>query len=274
MLAAGLHGLGAFRVHGRGAEADAVRALARQQQVGGAEERGDETRRGLRVQVVRIADFEQAAVIHDADGVGQREGFFLVVRHQHGGDAELALHGADGAPKFFADLRVQRAEGFVEQQHLRLVRQRARHGHALLLAAGELARQPLVHAFERHQLEQLLAPGAPIGGLHAPHAQREFDVVRHGHVAEQRVVLEHQADATIARTHVGDVAAVQRNAPVIDAREAGNGPQQGALAAARGAQQDEEFALAHLDGNVVDDGLILIPFGDLVECDGHAGAAG
>ena len=105
--------------------------------------------------------------------------------------------------------------------------------------------------------------------LHAPDAQREFDVVGHGHVAEQRVVLEHQADAAIARAHVGDVLAVQGNAPVVDAGQAGNGPQQRALAAAGGAQQHEEFALAHLDGNVVDDRLVLIPFGDLVERDGH-----
>ena len=73
-----------------------------------------------------------------ASAVGQREGFFLVVRDQHGGDAEFALHDADGAAQFLADLRIQRAEGLVEQQHLRLVRQRTRHGHALLLATGEL----------------------------------------------------------------------------------------------------------------------------------------
>ncbi len=231
MLAATVQALRALRRDGRGAEADAVGTLARQQQVGGTEEGGDETRRGLRIQVVRMPDFEQAAVIHDPDGVGQREGLFLVVRHQHGGDAELALHRADGAAKLFADLRVQRAERLIEQQHLGLVRQRARHGHALLLAAGKLARQAFVHVLERHELEQLLAPGAPIGRLHAPHAQCEFDVVRHGHVAEQRVILENQPHATIACPYVGHVAPMQRNAAVIDAGQPRDGPQQGTLAA-------------------------------------------
>ena len=41
-----------------------------------------------------------------------------------------------------------------------------------------------------------------------------------------------------------------------------------------GPSKHEEFALAHLDGDVVDDGLVLIPFGDLVECDGHAWRGG
>ena len=39
-----------------------------------------------------------------------------------------------------------------------------------------------------------------------------------------------------------------------------------------GPEQDEEFALADLDGNVVDDGKALIPLGDLVEGDGHGAA--
>jgi hypothetical protein len=264
MFASGLHLLGAFRVHGRGTEADAIGTLARQQQVRGTEEGGDETRGGLGVEIVGIADFQQPAVVHHADGVGQREGLFLVVCHQHGGDAELALHGADGTAQFLADLRVERAEGFVEQQHLGLVRQGARHGDALLLAARELAGQSFVEALERHELEQFLAAGDAIRALHAPYAQCEFDVVGHGHVAEQRVVLEHQADAAVAGPHVGHVAAMQGNASVIDAGESGDGAQQGALAAAGRAQEYEEFPLTHLDRHVVDDRLFLIPLGDLV----------
>ena len=52
-------------------------------------------------------------------------------------------------------------------------------------------------------------PGAPVDGFHAPDPQREFDVVRDGHVAEQRVVLEHEADAAIPRAYMGYVVAVQ-----------------------------------------------------------------
>ena len=129
----------------------------REQQVRRAEEGGDEARRRARVQLVRPADLEQAAEIHHADAIGEREGFFLVVRDQHGGDAELALHLADRAPQLLADLRVERAEGLIEQQHFGLVRERARHGDALLLAAGKLRGQALVHAFERHEPQQLLA---------------------------------------------------------------------------------------------------------------------
>ena len=136
--------------------------------------------------------------------------------HEHGRDPELALHLADGAAQLLADLGVQGAEGLIEQQHLGLVRQRTRHRHALLLAAGELRRQPLIHALERHQAQQLLATLPARPGAHVPHAQRELDVLCHRHMAEQRVVLEHQPHAALAGGDVRDVAAVQCDAAMVD----------------------------------------------------------
>ncbi len=136
-----------------------LRRLPTEQQVGRAEEGGDEARGGARVQLVRAAHLEQAAEVHHADAVGQREGFFLVVRHEHGGDAELALDLTDRPPQLFADLRVERAERLVEQQHFGLVREGARHGDTLLLTAGKLGGQALVHALEGNEAQQLLAAG-------------------------------------------------------------------------------------------------------------------
>ncbi len=190
--------------------------------------------------------------------------------HQHGGDAELALHAADGTSQLLADLRVQCAERFIQQQYLRLVRQGARHGHPLLLTAGKLRRKTIVHAFERHQFQQLLPAGAPFRRAHAPHPQRELDVLGHGEVAEQRIVLEHEADAALARTHARDVLAMQRDGAVVYIGEAGDGAQQRALAAAAGTQQNEELAFGDLQGNVVDDGKSLISLGNLFERNGHA----
>ena len=52
---------------------------------------------------------------------------------------ELALH-------LLAQLQVERAQRLVEQQHLRLVDQRARQRHALALAARQLRRPPVADA--------------------------------------------------------------------------------------------------------------------------------
>src|SRR5688572_22540648 len=185
------------------------------------------------------------------------------------GNAELALDLADHAPEFLADLRVEGAERLVEQQHFRPVRERPRHGHALLLAARQFAGHALLHAVERDQFQQLVAAFAAFSRAHAPDAQRKFHVVRDRHVAEQRVVLEHEADAAVARRHPGDVAPVQRDAAMVGFDQAGDRAQERALAAAARAEQDQELALLDRERHVVDDRQSLVPLGDLVEIDRH-----
>ena len=180
----------------------------------------DETRRRRRIQLGRTARFEQASQIHHADAIGHRERFFLIVRDEHGRDVEFTLNLSNRAPQLLADLGIECTEGFVEQQHLRLVRQCARHCNALLLTARQLRRQPIVHPFERHQSQQLLAASAAIGCLGATHAQGKLDVVAHRHVLEQRVVLEHQTDAALARRDMRNVVPVQCNSAVVHAGQA------------------------------------------------------
>ena len=140
------------------------------------------------------------------------------MRDEDGRDPDRALDLTDRAPQLLANLRVERAERLVEQQHPRLMRERACERDALLLAARQLARQPFVVAVERDELQQLGAPLAPLRAAHAARAQRELDVVRHGHVAEQRVVLKDEADLALLRAEARDVAPVQHDAAVIDRR--------------------------------------------------------
>ena len=151
------------------------------------------------------------------------------------------------------------------------MRERARDRDALLLTARELLRQTIVHAFERDEAQELAAALDALGGRHAPDPQRELDVVADRHVAEQRVVLEHEPDLALAGVRVRHVAAVQRDAAVIDLGQAGDRAQQRALAAAARSEQHEKLAVLDVERDVVDDGLVLIALGDLVEDDGHCG---
>src|SRR5690606_26686920 len=266
-----VHLLRRVRTHRHRAEADALNRLSSEQQVRRAEERRDESSRGARIQFVGSSRLEQAAEIHDADAIRERKRFLLIVRDQNRRDLELALHLTNRAAQLFADLRIERAERLVEQQHLRLVRERSCNRHALLLSAGELGRQAVVHAFERDEAQQLFAPFDALGGLQATHPQRKFNVLADAHVFEEGVVLKHEPDAAMARGHVSDVAPVQSDAPVIDAAQTRDRTQQRRLAAAARPEQHEELAFRHFERNVVDDGRALIPFGDLVERDRHRG---
>src|ERR1700738_1394767 len=148
---------------------------------------------------------------------------------EHGRNAELALYLSDGPAQLFADFGVQCSEGFVQQENLGLMRECTRYRDPLLLAAGELRWEPLIHAFEGDQTEQFLPSLPPLAGFHAPYAQREFDVFGDRHVAEERVVLKHQTYTPATGGDMGDVATVQGNPTVVHTGQAGHGAQQGAL---------------------------------------------
>src|SRR5947209_4308665 len=59
-----------------------------------------------------------------------------------------------------AQLEVKRAERLVEQQHGRSVDERPGHRHALLLAAGQLGREPVDELGEAHERQRLVDAGA------------------------------------------------------------------------------------------------------------------
>ena len=186
----------ACRRQDRGAQVQTQRRHFAQKQVGCAQKARHEARRRIAIELLRCAGFQQPAHLHDADTIRQRKGFLLIVCDQNGGHADASLHGAHGLAQFNANFRVQGTEGLIEQQYRRLMRERPGDRDTLLLAAGKLARVALVVALECHQLQQLLATAPALRRAHAAHAQCKFNVLRHGHVTKQCVMLEYQAHAT------------------------------------------------------------------------------
>ena len=90
-----------------------------------------------------------------------------------------------------AQLGVEIGQRLVEQQHLRLQHERARHRDALLLAAGQFAGQAVAVAGQPDQLELAPARSAACALRDARGAQAVADILQHRHVREQRVGLEH-----------------------------------------------------------------------------------
>ncbi len=74
----------------------------------------------------------------------------------HEGDADLGLDALELQLHLAAQLQVEGAERLVEEEHLGVVDQRAGHGDALLLAAGELVRLLPRLLAELDQLQHLL----------------------------------------------------------------------------------------------------------------------
>ena len=202
------------------------------EQVALADEVGDEPRPRKAVDSRRLVQLLDAAGVHHRDPMRQRERFGLVVRHVDERDADLLLQIDELDLHVLAELRVERRERLVQQQHRRMGDQRPRDRHALLLPARKLVRVALAEAGQPHVRERLgqLARNLARGRLR--HLQRKGDVALHGHVREQCVALEYGAHRAALGRPVGDVAAVQQNAPAVGKIEAGDHPQERRLAAA------------------------------------------
>ena len=144
---------------------------------------------GLRDELGRRAGLAKRAVDDHADLVGERGGVLEVVRHEQDGDLEpgeqLVQLGADRRLR----VRVERGERLVEQQHLRVARERARERDALALAAGELARARGREVRDPEALEVLVGRVPPAYSMFCAHGQ----------VREERVVLEDETRPAGAR---------------------------------------------------------------------------
>ena len=98
-------------------------------------------------ELLRRAQGDEAAVIHDGDAVAEALGLVHVMGGEDDGAAG-ALQVIHEVPEMPASLRIEAGGGLVEEQQLGIADQRAGHGQALLLAAGKRAHAGIAFFFE------------------------------------------------------------------------------------------------------------------------------
>ena len=141
------------------------------------------------------AVLDDLAVGQDHDAVGGPAGEADLVRHQDQRQA-VALQVFEHLEHFVLQLRIEGAGDLVAEQAARLHRQGAGDGHALLLAAGELAR---IGVGPVRQADAVAASSqaalARLGRGTAQHADRRLDdVLQRRQVREELKVLEDHAE--------------------------------------------------------------------------------
>ena len=222
------------------------------QEAGLPDEARDEQRGRAQVDLLGRAEVFHHTTVHDGDAVRHRQGLALVVGDVHEADPDLALDALELELHLLAQLEVEGAERLVEQQHRRLVRQRARERDALLLTARELARVPLAVALEPHRRQGLLHALLDLfaGELLALWAERH--VLGHGHVREQGVGLEHHVRVAFVGRQAGGVSSVHQDPALGRGLEPGEHPQGRGLATSARPQQREELPATHVEADAVD----------------------
>src|SRR3954469_18839952 len=214
----------------------------------------------------RRAALDDRAVVQEADLVGDVAREAHLVRgdqHRHPLGLELA-HEVEHLPH---QLRVQRARDLVEQERARARRQGAQDGDALLLAAREPARQPVLAAVEPEAREQRARPLHRLGARQPVRPRRaEHHVLEHRQVREQVERLEHDpepaADAHRIDGRVRDHRPVEQHVAVVDLLEQVDAAQQRRLARARGADQRHGAVLGHRQVDAAQRRRVAVRLGD------------
>ena len=94
--------------------------------VGAAEKFGHESGLRRRIDLLRRARLLDAAAVQHRDLIGEVERLFLIVGDENGGQFQPLVQAAQPAAQILAHLRVERAEGLVEQKQFRFDGERAR----------------------------------------------------------------------------------------------------------------------------------------------------
>jgi len=105
-------------------------------QVGGAEESGDEAVRGTVVEVHRAPDLLDPALVQNGEAVGGGVRLLLVVGDIDRGEPGLPLEGLELGAHLPPELGIEVRQRLVEKEHGRLDHERPRQRDPLLLAAG------------------------------------------------------------------------------------------------------------------------------------------
>ncbi len=220
-----------------------------------AEERGDEHAVGLLVDLERWAALLDEAAVQHPERVGEGHRLDLVVGDVERRGAEPVVQATDVDAHLGAEGGVQVGERLVEQVHVRAAHDRAAHGDALALAAGELLREPIEQLLEAEHVARLADPLLDLRGRRAPQREPEGQVVPHRQVRVERVALEHHGDVAIARGRARDVFALDEDLPLVGLLEARDQAEQGRLSAPARAHEHREAALGDHHVDPAEDGV-------------------
>ena len=191
-----------------------------------------------------VLDQDHLALVDDADPVGHQLGLFDVMRGQDDGDAGGAER-AHHLPHVLAQFDVDAGGRLVQEQNLRLVRQRLGDQHAPLHAAGQRHDLLILLVPERDVLQHLLDEGRIVRLAEQPAAEGAGRPHRLEGVGVK--LLRHKPDHGARGAVVADVVvAVHRHGAAGRIGDAADDVDQRGLAGAVRPEQRENLAAPDL----------------------------
>ena len=176
--------------------------------------------------------------------------------------------------ELLAQLGVEVAHRFIEQHQARPPQQGPPEGNALPLASREPGWFAVAQVLELQQFEHPVDLLFHQLGACAPQFRAEAEVALHAEVGIERVALEHQGNPAISGWGCGDVVIAEQDLPTAGWIKPRQQPQGGALAAATGSQQGQDFPRLNGQAERIEQLLATHTSPQLLQFQGAMGAVG
>ena len=198
------------------------------------------------------------------------------MRDEDAGQPHAVVQIAEPNAQTLAHFGIQCAEGLIQQQHRGLDCQSTCKRHPLPLPARQLLRVAVCQLGNAHHLEQGLYAGTDFARrwpvMSRAHLQPKRHVAGNGHVAKQRVVLEHESDAALARRHAMHRSPADHHVPGVHEFQARQHAQQRGLARSRRPEQRHKLTGGHRQSDPIECGNAAEGAAHFVQLDGHSSA--
>ena len=158
------------------------------------------------------------------------------------GDFEFAMQTHEFRLHAHTQMRVERAERLVQQQHLRLDDERTCERHALALTAGELVDRAIGQFSNAQSLQPFIGLCLSGSSRHAALLETELDVFAHREKRKERVVLPDERRFALPWLVFIEAAAPEANFACRRLVESSDHPQRCGLAATGRTHDRDEFA--------------------------------
>jgi len=150
----------------------------------------------------RAAHLFHPAFMQDHDLRSQSHRFVDIVCDIDERNPHSFLYGDDFVYEPGAGLPVHRRKRFIKKDYRRIGRQRASQSSALLLTSGHILWIPISHVFDLEQTQHRLRTFAARWARNTFVLYAVSDVLRRGHVREQRIILKDISDASLLNRQV------------------------------------------------------------------------
>ena len=185
------------------------------------------------------------------------------MRDDEGREVELPRDRADAGLDRLLDEAVQGRKRFVQKEEPGLHDEGARERDALALPAREFLNALVDMTLQTEKLDQVVEffGGRPVGEV----PQTVDDVLVGVEVGKERVVLKDDVEAALFHRNVRQILAVIDDAPGARLGEPEHEVQKRALAAARGAEDRDDFAFGDRKRDALEDRTVAVGLGEVLE---------